>query len=178
MSLEIVFGPMFSGKTSYALSYARKHRAIGRNVLIIKPSIDNRYSSENVVISHNNEQLPCVCWDTSKPLCEFSDQNSYDCFVIEEAQFFSHLQHFCSYFLFDLQKHILVVGLDGDAKQQKFGEILDIIPMATSVQKLFSLCSVCNDGTPAHYTKALEKSDTQVNVGGAEKYLAVCLRHL
>lgn len=33
MSLEIVLGPMFSGKTSYALSYVRKHRAIGKWVL-------------------------------------------------------------------------------------------------------------------------------------------------
>ena len=116
-------------------------------------------------------------WDVKTPLCTISDIN-YDCFVVEEAQFFNHLQHFCSYLLLGEHKHILIVGLDGDAKQKKFGEILDIIPMATSVTKLAALCCECKDGTPAPYTKKLTNQNNQVDVGGAEKYVAVCLNHL
>ena len=178
MSVEIVLGPMFSGKTSYVLEYVRKYHAIGKKVSIIKPLVDNRYSNENFVVSHNNEKLTCRNWDTRIPLCQYTDAEFYDYFVIEEAQFFTHLHHFCSHILFELKKHILVVGLNGDAEQTKFGEILDIIPMATSLKKLSAMCSVCKDGTPAHYTKAFEKSENQINVGGAEKYVAVCLRHL
>ena len=177
MSLEIVIGPMFSGKSSYALSYVRRQRAIGKRVIVIKPNIDNRYSNEAVVVTHNNETIPCMMWDIKKPLCEISDIN-YHCFVVEEAQFFTHLNHFCSQLLFRENKHILVVGLDGCAQQKKFGEVLDIIPLATSVTKLTALCSECKDGTSAPYTKKLEHGGAQVDVGGAEKYLAVCLRHL
>ena len=177
MSLEVVIGPMFSGKSSYALSYVRRQRAIGKRVLVIKPNIDNRYGNESVVITHNNEKIPCMMWDVKNPLCGISDIN-YDCFVVEEAQFFNHLQHFCSHLLGE-NKHILVVGLDGCAKQKKFGEILDIIPIATSVTKLTALCCQCKDGTPAPYTKKIEEyGNNQVDVGGAEKYVAVCLRHL
>jgi thymidine kinase len=177
MSLEIVIGPMFSGKSSYALSYVRRQRAIGKRVLVIKPNIDTRYSNESVVVTHNNEKIPCMLWDVTNPLCEISNTN-YDCFVVEEAQFFTHLHHFCEYLLKE-HKHILVVGLDGCAQQKKFGEVLDIIPLATSVTKLSALCSDCKDGTPAHYTKKLEwGGEQQVDVGGAEKYVAVCLRHL
>jgi thymidine kinase len=178
MSLEVVLGPMFSGKSSYALSYVRRQQAIGRRVIVIKPNIDNRYSNEPVMITHNNEKIPCMMWHINKPLCGISDTN-YDCFVVEEAQFFSHLQHFCEYLLLKEYKHILVVGLDGCAQQKKFGEILDIIPLATSVTKLSALCSDCKNGTPAYYTKKLEwGGENQVDVGGAEKYVAVCLRHL
>jgi thymidine kinase len=178
MSLEVVIGPMFSGKSSYALSYVRRQRAIGKTVLVIKPNIDNRYSNEAVVVTHNNEKIPCMMWNVKDPLCGISDIN-YECFVVEEAQFFSHLHHFCSHLLLNKHKHILVVGLDGCAQQKKFGEILDVIPIATSVTKLSALCSVCNDGTPAPYTTKLEEpGDIQVDVGGAEKYVAVCLRHL
>jgi thymidine kinase len=178
MSLEVVIGPMFSGKSSYVLSYVRRQRAIGKRVLVIKPSIDNRYSNDALVVTHNNESIECMIWNTSVPLCQISDIN-YDCFVVEEAQFFNHIKHFCNYLLLDKRKHILIVGLDGCAKQKKFGEILDIIPMATSVRKLTALCSECKDGTPAPYTKKLEDSgNTQVDVGGAEKYVAVCLNHL
>lgn len=177
MSLEVVIGPMFSGKSSYALSYVRRQRAIGKRVLVIKPNIDNRYSNEPIIVTHNNETIPCMMWDIKKPLCEISDIN-YDCFVVEEAQFFNHLHHFCYHLLIVKHKHILVVGLDGCAQQNKFGEILDIIPLATSVRKLTALCCQCKDGTPAPYTKKLEEGGTQVDVGGAEKYVAVCLRHL
>ena len=177
MSLEVVLGPMFSGKSSYALSYVRRQRAIGKRVLVIKPNIDNRYSNDPVVVTHNNEKIPCMMWNINDPLCEVLDI-TYDCFVVEEAQFFSHLDHFCIYMLSN-KKHILVVGLDGCAKQKKFGEILDIIPLSTSVTKLTALCCECKDGTAAPYTKKLEwGGEKQVDVGGAEKYVAVCLRHL
>jgi len=177
MSLEVVIGPMFSGKTSYALSYVRRQRAIGKQVLVIKPNIDNRYSSEASIVTHNNERIPCIMWDSNISLCKMSDIN-YDCFVIEEAQFFTHLHDFCSKLLIVEHKHILVVGLDGCAQQKKFGEVLDIIPLATSLTKLAALCLECKNGTPAPYTKKLEEGGTQVDVGGAEKYVAVCLRHL
>jgi thymidine kinase len=178
MSLEIIIGPMFSGKSTYALSYVRRQRAIGKRVLVIKPSIDNRYSNDSVLVTHNNEKTQCMMWDIKKPLCEICDIKNYDCFVIEEAQFFTHLDHFCSQLLLREHKHILVVGLDGCAQQNKFGEVLDIIPLATSVTKLTALCCECKDGTPAPYTKKLEEGGTQIDVGGAEKYVAVCLRHL
>jgi thymidine kinase len=177
MSLEVVIGPMFSGKSTYAISYVRRQRSIGKKVLVIKPDIDVRYSNQNYIVTHNQETIDCKVWDTKYSLCEYRNFN-YDCYVVEEAQFFTGLIDYCRHILFDLEKDILVVGLDGDAYQRKFGEVLDIIPMATSVKKLTSLCSYCKDGTPAPYTRRLEISETQVDVGGAEKYAAVCLVHL
>ncbi len=181
MSLEVVLGPMFSGKSSYALSYVRRQRAIGKKVLVIKPDIDNRYTNDNYLVTHNQEKIPCMMWKTDKPLCEIKDID-YDCFVVEEAQFFHHLHHFCQHLLFAEKRDILVVGLDGCAQQKKFGEILDVIPMSTSVTKLSALCCICRDGTPAPYTRKMKiewgGEETQVDVGGADKYVAVCLKHL
>ena len=168
---------MFSGKSSYAVSYARRQRAIGKKVLIVKPDIDTRFNTLPVLQTHDDECLPCKVWDTRKPLCEMTEL-SYDCYVIEEAQFFTHLRHFCEHMLRELHKDILVVGLDGCAQQKTFGEICDVIPLATTVQKRNALCSVCRDGTLAPYTKKLGTMKEQVDVGGAEKYVAVCLRHL
>lgn len=181
MSLEVVMGPMFSGKTSYALSYVRRQRAIGKRVLVVKPDIDNRYTNEEFVVSHNQDKLECMLWNTKEPLCQIKLNTilNYDCFVVEEAQFFKHLHHFCEGMLLHHKKHILIVGLDGCAKQKKFGEILDVIPLATSVTKLTALCQLCKNGTPAPYTSTkYEANEEQVSVGGAEKYIAVCLNHL
>lgn len=179
MSLEIVLGPMFSGKSSYALSYIRKQRAIGRNVVAVKPAIDNRYSENEEVVTHNQDKIPCVVWDSKVALTPNRFMLQSDCVVIEEAQFFTGLPTFCEYML-GIGVHVVLVGLDGDAHRKPFREILDCIPYANRVTKLNAFCSVCNDGTEAPYTRYKPNSNqtgSQIDVGGAEKYEAVCLRH-
>ncbi len=180
MSLEIVLGPMFSGKSSYALSYIRKQKAIGRNVIAVKPSIDKRYSQDDEIITHNQDRVPCVVWDATIPVSPNRFMLQSDCVVVEEAQFFKGLPTFCEYML-GLGIHIVLVGLDGDTRRQPFREILDCIPYAHKVTKLSALCCQCHDGTEAPYTRYkpdTTQSGSQIDVGGAEKYEAVCLRHV
>jgi thymidine kinase len=179
MSLDIVFGPMFSGKSSHAMSYIRRQRAIGKRVVVIKPDIDNRYSDQRVIVTHNGEQLPCMLWKSTVPLTYMVEMADSDSIVIEEAQFFRGLYSFVKYVLLALNKNILLVGLDGDVSQQPFGEVFQCIPYATNVTKLHALCEVCRDGTLAPFTKRRsDNSDQQVDVGGAERYLPVCLKHM
>ena len=133
------------------------------------------------MVTHDGENIECMMWNTETPISklELGVIVQYECFVIEEAQFFANLKNLCYSLLFFHKKNILVVGLDGCAEQKKFGEILDVIPFSTSVIKLTALCCFCKDGTLAPYTKKLgTRSEEQVDVGGAEKYVAVCLRHL
>lgn len=180
MSLEIVVGPMFSGKSSYALSYIRKQQAIGRSVIAIKPEIDKRYSTAEEIVTHNQDRVPCVLWDSNVLLTPNRFVIQSDCIVVEEAQFFKGLSTFCEYLIL-LGKHIVLVGLDGDAHRKPFREILDCIPWATKLTKLNALCCRCSDGTEAPYTRYktnLDDIGDQINVGGSEKYEAVCLRHL
>lgn len=179
MSLEVVIGPMFSGKSSYALSYVRRQRSIGKRVLIVKPDIDMRYSHESVLVTHDNDRIPCMLWDTKEPLFpatpHFLDT---DCVVIEEGQFFKKLLPLVKWLLINHKKDVLVVGLDGDASQQIFGEVLSCIPWATKVTKLSALCLECKDGTLAPFTKRNIEDKSQVLVGGPNIYSAVCLKHL
>ena len=178
MSLEIVLGPMFSGKSSHAMAFVRRQRAIGKSVLVIKPNIDTRYSQEDVMITHDREQIPCKIWDVDVPITPRREMMDHEFIVIEEAQFFRGLQSFVKYMLQAYQKSILLVGLDGDASQQKFGEVLDCIPYATHVTKLNALCSMCRDGTLAPFTRRIGAIQSQVDVGGQDKYIPVCAKHL
>lgn len=180
MSLEVVVGPMFSGKSTYALSYIRRQKAIGKKVLVIKPNIDNRYSNQEVLTTHNQEQSPCRLWSVNEILNpRMSEVMNSDCIVLEESQFFKGLETFVLYVLQVYKKDLLIVGLDGDAHQKIFGEILNCIPWATTVTKLCALCQRCRDGTLAPYSKRVcNEHGQQVDVGGSEKYEAVCLKHL
>lgn len=180
MSLEIVLGPMFSGKSSYALAYIRKQRAISKHVVAVKPAIDNRYSSHQLV-THNQEHTSCIVWhDMESPLLPIRTMLQADCVVVEEAQFFKGLANFCEYMIAQ-GKHLVLVGLDGDARRQPFRELLDCIPWANKVVKLNALCSTCRSGVEAPYTRykpVAEQSEQQIDVGGAEKYEAVCFKCL
>jgi thymidine kinase len=71
-----------------------------------------------------------------------------------------------------------LAGLDGDFKQEKFGELFDVIPLADEVLKLRALCMICNDGTPGPFTQRTIVDDTQVVVAAADSYRAVCRKHL
>lgn len=178
MSLDIVLGPMFSGKSSHAMSYIRRQRAIGRKVFVIKPSIDVRYSNDHVLITHDKENIPCRLWDINEALSPVTDAINSDCIVIEEAQFFKGLKNFVVYMLRSYKQKILIVGLDGDARQNSFGEIFDCIPYAKTVTKLTAFCVVCADETLAVCTKKKNENGSQIDIGGSEMYMPVCLKHL
>jgi len=73
---------------------------------------------------------------------------------------------------------IIVAGLDGDYQQKQFGDILKLIPIADSYQKVYALCKICQDGTPASFTKRIVNNNQQILVGAKESYISVCRFHL
>lgn len=99
--------------------------------------------------------------------------------IIDESQFFPDLLEFVLYAVESLSKHVIVVGLDGDANRKPFGQILNLIPLADSITKLKSYCTACADGTAAlfsFYKKGSDKKE-QVCVGGADVYTPLCRKH-
>ena len=98
--------------------------------------------------------------------------------MIEEAQFFTGLYDFVMNAVENDSKDVIVVGLDGDSDRVPFGEIFDLFPMADEVVRLTALCKRCGDGSAALFTALLGGcKDTQICVGGADLYEAMCRRH-
>lgn len=172
MSLEVILGPMFSGKSSRILSIVSRYSAIGMSILVIKHSADNRYS-QNEVATHDGRRAPCVS------VGEFSEINegflrSFQVIVVEEAQFFRDLVQFVKYTVDDLHKNVFLVGLDGDSERRPFGEILQCIPLADRVEKITALCGGCANGAEAIFTRRRVPCDRQMVVAGSNLYEAVC----
>ena len=78
--------------------------------------------------------------------------SKYDTILINEGQFFDDLFEWVSYILNNFDKQIYICGLDGDYKRQKFGKILDLIPLCDKVYKLSALCGHCKNGKPGIYS--------------------------
>lgn len=179
MSLELLLGPMFAGKSSALLTIVRRHRSLGWPVMVITHSIDKRYGEAPQIVNHDLQKLPAIACDSLLHLLTHADYASAKLIVVEEAQFFPDLVRFILQAVDADGKHAVVVGLDGDAERKPFGHVLELVPHADRIQKLTALCHLCADGTPAIFTHAHQDTAVvgQTNVGSADKYSPMCRTH-
>ncbi|XP_047091606.1 thymidine kinase-like [Lolium rigidum] len=175
--IHVIVGPMFAGKTTALLRRVQAEAGAGRTVALVKSDKDNRYGLDSVV-THDGTKMPC--WALPK-LSSFQDKlgteayNKVDVIGIDEAQFFDDLHDFCCKAADRDGKIVVVAGLDGDYKRNKFGSVLDIIPLADSVTKLTARCELC--GRRAFFTlRKTQETKTEL-IGGADVYMPVCRQH-
>ena len=174
MSLELIIGPMFSGKSTELIRKIRLAKIIDKKVIVIKPIIDIRYKN-NKIVSHSFESEEC---ESIQLLAEMDQKiNNYDLIVVDEGQFFSDLKEFVLKWVDVNKKDVIVGGLDGGHKRNKIGDILELIPYSDSCVKIKSLCKKCNDGTHAIFTHRMNDNQAQVEIGGAETYIPLCRKH-
>lgn len=175
--LELIIGPMFSGKSTLLIKKIRIMIQNNLNVLVLKPQIDNRYSDNNIT-SHNMDMEACYVTTNLMDINKKYDINNFDCIVIDEGQFIPDLKEYVLLWLEKYNKHIIVGGLDGDFKRDPIGEILLLIPYADEIHKLKSDCSDCkNINNTALFTYRLVKSDDVILIGGNDMYIPLCREH-
>jgi thymidine kinase len=178
MSLELIIGPMFSGKSSYLLSSIRRYKEIGLPVFIVTSTFDKRYTNDVKIVNHNREFAEADY--AVKVLADVVSKKGYlesKVVIIEEGQFFVDLVEFVREAVELFDKHVIVAGLDGDAQRKPFGKLLELIPLADSIIKLKAMCKKCNDGTEALFTSKKVHDTTVVDIGSSDKYEALCRAH-
>ena len=178
MSLKIILGPMFAGKSSELLGTIRKYSAIGWPIFVITHSSDTRYSEKPEIVSHDKERYPALAvryLDNVLPTLLYMDARLI---IIEEAQFFEGLKDFVLHAVEIDKKDVICVGLDGDTKRRPFGELLELIPYCDTVEKRHAFCKRCKTPTEALFTHSEKKSkNNQVEIGGEEMYEPLCREH-
>jgi len=173
MSLTLIMGPMFSGKTSHVLAIVGRYSSIGKRVLVVNHALDARYVNANEIVTHSGQRVPCFTTDTLNALTEEFLQ-PFDVVVIDEAQFFTGLVTLVEFVVDTLGKKLILVGLNGDSNRMTFGDMSLCIPFADSLTLLSALCADCKDGTSAPFTRRKFDSPQQVVVGGSALYEPVC----
>jgi thymidine kinase len=176
--LEIILGPMFSGKTSKILEVYKQCMFSNISVVAINHISDNRYS-ETMISTHDKQMIPCLQTTRLYDLFEIEIYKNriQTCKVIliNEGQFFEDLYDWVVEMVEVHKKEVYVCGLDGDFNRNKFGTILDLIPHCDKVNKLKSLCSICKDGTKALFSLRMSHETQQVLIG-SDCYKPVCRR--
>jgi thymidine kinase len=173
--LEVVCGPMFSGKSEEMIRRLRRAEIAGQRVVIFKPAIDDRYDASDVV-SHAGARMQAVPIRSGGEIATKAE--GFDVVGIDEAQFLGEGVVLTALDLADRGVRVVVAGLDQDFRRLPFGPMPALLAHAEFVDKLQAVCHRC--GGPATTTQRLvggepaPYSGDTVVVGAAEQYEARC----
>jgi thymidine kinase len=191
--LEVIVGPMFSGKTERLI--ARLHRAqyARKRVRILKPAHDTRTQGSIASRAVNPDgttevtaTLSAVMVRNAADFAAVTADGEFDVLAVDEAQFFpldAPLTDALGWFgraIRDMLRaqaksdlRIIIAGLDMDFAEQPFGPIPGLLAMADHVEKLTGVCMICgSDG--GYISHRIVPGEAQLVVGDAGEYQVRC----
>lgn len=172
-SVEIICGPMFSGKTSELIRRVTRAQIARQKVQIFKPAIDVRYDDTKVV-SHDARGINATPVKSSIEILHRM-LDSTRIVAIDEVQFFDEEVVTVVSKLARRGYRVIVAGLDLDYRGIPFGPIPGLLAISDDVSKIHAICTVC--GAPASRTQRITESTEQVVLGEKDSYQARCRAH-
>jgi thymidine kinase len=175
--LELILGPMYSGKTSALMKLYKQYTISQMSVVMVNYDEDVRYEGDSQTTMSNHDKNTVKCIRTHS-LEEFykthNAKKEYEVILINEGQFFDDIEIVTKWCDED-DKIVHVCGLDGDFKRNVFGKLLNLIPHCDSMRKLMSICvgKECERGTRAIYSHRITGEQGQ-KVIGADNYVPLC----
>lgn len=191
MSIEMYIGPMYAGKTSKLIEMYKGNANLSKIVIDYDLQCPDKKRSNVVhssMKSHDDVYLDNVyCMNR---LMDIMDVDRYQMFsedvrqyyfnmfnnskhiYINECQFFPDLKEFCLK-MASYGKCVHLYGLDSDFKQERFGEVYDMIPYCSTVQKLTGKCDKCE--APSVISHRVVQSDQQY-LPDEKAYIPLCLQ--
>jgi thymidine kinase len=174
--LEVITGPMFSGKSEELIRRLKRARIARQRVACFKPDIDLRYH-RTAIASHSSQTHEATTVATVEDLraALYPQLAEVDVIGIDEVQFLSPDVIPLALELVALGKRVLIAGLDTTFANEPFGPVPNLMALADKVTKLSAVCMVC--GQAAIHTQRLGQSQELVVVGAAGLYEARCRAH-
>ena len=174
--LEVITGPMFSGKSEELIRRLKRARIARQRVACYKPDIDLRYH-RTAIASHSSQTHEATTVATVEDLraALYPQLEQIDVVGIDEVQFFDPAVIPLAVELIALGKRVLMAGLDTTFTAEPFGPVPALMAIADKVTKLSAVCMVC--GQAAIHTQRLGQSQELVVVGAVGLYEARCRAH-
>ena len=168
--IEVVCGSMFSGKTEELIRRMRRAQFAKQRVEIFKPSIDVRYSEEDVV-SHDQKHIQSTPIDSSASILLLA--GDIDVVGIDEAQFFDDgLVDVCNELAYRGVR-VIIAGLDMDFRGKPFGPMPPALcAVADEVTEVHAICVRC--GSLAYVSHRKVAGDRRVLLGETQEYEPLC----
>lgn len=167
--IEVITGCMFSGKTEELIRRITRAKIAKQQVLIFKPTLDNRYHSQHIV-SHDANAIYSIPVEKAQDIWDKATSEPVDVVGIDEGQFFDNdIIDVCNE-LANSGIRVIVAGLDMDYQGKPFGPMPYLMAVAEFVTKLHAICAV--SGELANFSYRKVPSDSQVLLGETDSYEA------
>src|SRR5216684_8780942 len=170
--IEVVCGPMFSGKSEELIRRLRRAEIARQRVQIFKPGIDERYANDHIV-SHSELRIRSVAVKDAADVESRLDLRT-EVIGIDEAQFLGDEIVPLVVRLADMGKRVIIAGLDTDYLGRPFHPMPELLAVADEITKALAICMQC--GNPAKHTQRLIANEDLIVVGAAGMYEARCRR--
>lgn len=176
MKMYFYYGVMGSSKTANALMKRFDFEDHGRNVLLLKPSIDNR-DGHFTVKSRAGLSAEAVLIERNKSVREtLEDYKKAEIIIVDEAQFLTASQVDELRELVNAGVMVMCYGLKTDYMGNLFEGSKRLLEVADSIREIPSMC-VC--GRKAIMNARFQNGKIiydgeQIDIGGNEKYKALC----
>lgn len=175
--LEVICGPMFSGKSEELIRRLRRAHIGKQNVITFKHTLDNRHSFESIA-SHSGQKIDAQAIDNPLSILHYVDQGNINVIGIDEVQFFPATIISVIEELVMRGKRVVTAGLDLDFRGIPFGSMPILLALADEVLKLKAICTAC--GAEAHFSqrfidgKPAKYDDPIILIGAQEAYQPRC----
>lgn len=176
MKMYFFYGVMGSSKTAIALMKKFSFEEHGRNVALLKPSLDIRDGEETVKSRIGLSCTALVVSPTQQIWQVLEGRPSPDVIIVDEAQFLnsSHVDELRA--LADSGTMIMCYGLKCDYMGHLFEGSRRLIELSDTLREIQTMC-VCGKKAimNARYRgdKIIYKGE-QIDIGGNDKYIALC----
>ncbi len=170
--IEVICGPMFSGKTEELIRRLRRATYARQRVQAFKPQVDDRYDPV-AIVSHAQQQVQAQAVRQAEAILTQVGETT-EVVAVDEGQFFDRSLVDVVQQLADRGKRVVVAGLDQDFRGQPFEPMPELMSVAEFVTKALAICVVC--GNPAGRTQRLGREAARVMVGAGRLYEARCRR--
>jgi thymidine kinase len=182
LTLEVIIGPMFSGKTSELIRLIEREVFAKKKGAIFKPTLDGRYSVDDVV-SHNGLHYAAYRIQSTKQgisrISEVAEQGAFHAIGVDEVQFFPEsivavLDSLAS------TRRVIACGLNLNFRAEPFPTTMMLAARADNVKYLSAVCVIC--GQEATRTQRLvggrpaPRDSPTIVVGGKDIYEPRCRR--
>ena len=182
--LYFYYSSMNAGKSTHLLQSSYNYNERGLSTTLYTAQIDDRYAQGKIVSRLGINADACLFNSNTNLLDEirttFAEQ-SIDCVLIDEAQFLTKEQvKQLTDVVDELNIPVLAYGIRTDFLGQTFTGSAALLAWA---DKLIELKTICHCGRKANFVIRLNSDGKaaidgeQVEVGGNERYQALCRKH-
>lgn len=179
-SLEVICGPMFSGKSEELIRRLRRAAIAKQMVIAFKHIWDDRHGTEKVR-SHNGTTYDAYATGNTNIIRLLALKPDIAVVGIDEVQFYDHNEIIdIIVTLINAGKKVIVAGLDLDFRNMpSFAAMPILLSIAESVTKLNAICTICKNEN-AHLSQRLvngkpaQFDDPIIMIGAEESYQARC----